>query len=218
MADAFVGASIAILAVEQGVAAGALQGIIADAELQGADVDDGDDDSEHQWLPQLQPHAGQSVSQPGVLEGVQAVEVASESSSGSFGPEGGAHGEAAGDGSEAPAPPPFKRLREDNIRSIDGVDIVEEIFNEHGGADEQRYHRISVRCPLTSTCHIGGNPCRRHRSIAESTTRHFGRVEAVGFLGCWLRNRDRFATRAARMAYRPSVGEIEAYLIHEGLL
>lgn len=114
---------------------------------------------------------------------------------------------------------PFKRIRLDLPTTIDGITLEENIHNEDGRQDTgQRYHRIAVRCPLSDTMHVDHLACKRYRNIGETTTRVYGRLEPVGYLGAWLRAGPRFRTRAEHMRHKPTIQEVEAYLTSVGLL
>jgi len=140
----------------------------------------------------------------------------SSSSSGSSSTQG-----SDGDGSDAGAVAAvaFKRIRLDLPEEIEGVRIHEEVwYPEEGDHAHPPYHKLWVRCPLYKCRHLAEHDCRKARNLGEAQTRHFGRVEVVGYLGAWLSRSHDFANRAAHMKYRPSVQEIEKYLQDHGLL
>jgi hypothetical protein len=115
--------------------------------------------------------------------------------------------------------PAFKRMKDDLPTSIEGVDISEQIFNEEGDdAAHAPYHKLTVQCPCSRSTHLAGYPCAKSRNLAEFSTRHFGRIEAIGFLGKWLSKAPDFESREAHMKYRPTVPEIEGYLLTNDLL
>lgn len=130
-------------------------------------------------------------------------------------------GDASADVATGPAVrfTPFKRIRLDLPSHIDGIALEENIHNEDGRmATGQRYHRIALRCPLADCAHVGGSLFRKNRNIGETTTRHFGRLEPVGYLGAWCRAAPLCSSREQHMKYRPSMEEVEAYLTSAGLL
>jgi len=128
--------------------------------------------------------------------------------------------DAADDGAVAIALPegPVVRAAVDLPSMIEGVNLQEEVYNEHGIAGLQRYHRIGVRCPLSSGCHHSTWHCHRWRSLTERNTRYFGRMEAVGFLGLWLARGSEFGSKADHAAFRPTRSQIETYLLEKGLM
>ena len=115
--------------------------------------------------------------------------------------------------------PAFKRLRDDLPVEIEGVKISEQVWNQEGiDGVHAPYQKFTVQCPLSHCMHLSDNPCSKSRNVTEAHTRHFGRVEVVGFLGKWIAMAGSFPSRALHMKYRPSVAEIEEYLQAQELL
>jgi len=100
---------------------------------------------------------------------------------------------------------------------VEGVRITEEIVvRESGRRRGQRYHRVRVVCPCSTSSHSGGNECGKWRNVSAATTQYFGNLEVWAYLGCWLRRASEEPDRAAHMQYRPTEAEVEEYLAGAG--
>ena len=107
----------------------------------------------------------------------------------------------------------FTRAAVDLPSHVEGIKISENIHLE--GTDGA-YQRLRVRCPLQGTLH--GDYCGKYRGLGRNRTLHFGRIEAWGYLGCWLKHANTCSTARTRKRYRPSVSDVRQYLVDHNKL
>ena len=170
--------------------------------------------------------AASSISGGGPIVAAAALEsgTAGGASEGASGEDESLEDESRGSDSESPAEvvePAFKKLTSDMPSSICGVKLEEEIWHPRDADDPHKsYHKVTVRCGLGKCRHLasGSAVCRKSRLVSEAHSRHYGRLEVIGYLGQWLARADTFADRSAHMRYKPSVKEVEDFLVSSGLM
>ena len=100
------------------------------------------------------------------------------------------------------------------VDMLEGQPVSEEV---HGTPDATGYYkRVSVSCPFHSE---RGMPlCRIRRSVGAKQIATLGVHEPLAFIGAWLADAGRFATRSDHMAFKPSVAQTRAYAERERLI
>ena len=92
------------------------------------------------------------------------------------------------------------------LPKLEGVLVAVDVHGEPGTAGH--YRRYVVKCVVPEH----GPACIKRRNVGEMQTRQCGEKEPLGFLGVWLQCGPLFPDRASHMRFRPSAGEVRAYL------
>ena len=104
----------------------------------------------------------------------------------------------------------FERM----VDMLEGQPVSEEVHGTPGAAGY--YKRVSVTCPVHSE---RGMPlCRIRRSVGAKQIATLGVHEPLAFIGAWLADASRFATRSDHMAFKPSAAQTRAYAERERLI
>ena len=82
---------------------------------------------------------------------------------------------------------------------------------------EPRFH---VLCPECTGLHLEADTaqCSKRRSMGARQTGQFGEREPLAYLGVWLAAARSHSSRDSHMAFKPSPGQVRAYMRKYGWL
>jgi hypothetical protein len=106
------------------------------------------------------------------------------------------------------------------ITHIHGMKLQDDLFISKSGLHDP-YLRLGVHCPQRHGCHkVDGkaHSCHKWRNISERLTARYGRLEAIGFLGCWVELTHTFEGQRSHVKCRPSQQQIDEWLLAHGYI
>ena len=106
-----------------------------------------------------------------------------------------------------------RNQKRDTVAVIEGQPVVLDTHGVEGLSGH--YKRYFVQCTHSFTTHPsakGQEHCCKSRNIGPRQTKNFGAKEPLAYVGAWLVAADQFDSRAAHVAFCPSVAMVRAYI------